>query len=193
MSLPTQQKIILASQSPRRSFLLKQAGFDFEIHPNDVDESYPADLPLEEVAPFLAQKKANAAQALLDDHSIILASDSIVLVDDQILGKPIDEEDAKNMLRCISGRMHLVITGVCLLSKTKEKVFSETAKVYFDPLTDEEIDFYVTQYQPLDKAGAYAIQEWIGLCKINKIEGTYSNIMGLPMNSVFKALANWPN
>lgn len=186
------KKIILASQSPRRSFLLQQAGFEIQVHPNDVDESYPDELPLEEVASYLAQKKAHAAKDILtDEESIIIASDSIVLVDDQILGKPQDEAEAKAMLRLLSARMHLVITGVCLLSKTKEKVFSEVAKVYFDPLSEEEIDYYISKYQPFDKAGAYAVQEWIGLCKINKIEGTNSNIMGLPMNSVYRALENW--
>ncbi len=184
----TEKKIILASKSPRRSSLLKEAGIPFEIKLEEVEETYPPELPVEEVAPFLARKKAKAAEHFLEPDSIILASDSVVILDDVIYGKPEGYEGAFEMLRTLSGREHRVITGVCLLSLEKERVFSDTAYVHFDHLSDEEIDYYIRRYEPFDKAGSYAIQEWIGLCKISHIEGAYSNIMGLPMHAVCREL-----
>lgn len=184
------RKLILASQSPRRSFLLKQAGFEFDVRAVNIDEEdYPADLPVHEVAAYLAHQKALAARQFIQHDEIIIASDSVVILNNRIFGKPTDYHDAIRILRALSGQMHLVVTGVCLLSKEKEEVFSDVAKVYFDELSDEEIDYYIKHYEPYDKAGAYAIQEWIGLCKIAKIEGTYPNIMGLPVNLVYKKLA----
>lgn len=183
-----QRKIILASTSPRRSFLLQQAGFEFEVQATDVDESYPHDLPVDEVPSYLARKKAYAAQHFIKKDEIILAGDSVVIVENEIFGKPTDYDDAVRILSALSGRMHRVITGVCLLSKDKEDVFSDVAKVYFDELKEEEIHYYIEHYKPYDKAGAYAIQEWIGLCKISKIEGTYANIMGLPVHLVYQRL-----
>ena len=183
--------IILASQSPRRSQLLREAGFDFVVRAKDVEESYPADLPVLEIAPFLAQKKARASSELLDNQSIILAADSIVILDEVVYGKPQDREDGIRMLRALSGKKHQVVTGVCLLSPNKEVVFSEIANVYMENLTDEEILHYLDTYKPYDKAGAYAIQEWIGHCKISRIEGTYSNIMGLPVQLVYQYLQNF--
>lgn len=183
------RKLILASKSPRRSFLLKQAGFEFEVNAVDIDEEdYPKELPVEEVAAYLAQQKAQAAKHFITNHEIIIASDSVVILDNEIFGKPVDYQDAVRILRALSGKMHLVITGVCLLSKDKEDVFSDVARVYFEELNDEEIEYYIQNYQPYDKAGAYAIQEWIGLCKISKIEGTYANIMGLPVHLVYEKL-----
>lgn len=183
------RKIILASQSPRRSFLLKQAGFDFDVRAVNIDEeNYPADLPVNEVASYLAHQKALAARKFIQHDEIILASDSVVILGNQIFGKPTDYQDAVRILRALSGKMHLVITGVCLMSKDKEDTFADVAKVYFDELSEEEIDYYIKTYEPYDKAGAYAIQEWIGLCKISKIDGTYPNIMGLPVNLVYKKL-----
>ncbi len=183
------KKIILASKSPRRSHLLREAGFDFEIKTLDVDESYPDDLPADEVAPYLAEKKALACAGYLShEDEILLSADSVVILDDVIYGKPVDYEDGVRILRNLSGRVHRVITGVCLLSKTKKRIFSDVAHVHFKPLSDEEIRYYLDHYAPFDKAGAYAIQEWIGLCKIAKIEGTYSNIMGLPMEKVYEEL-----
>lgn len=181
-------KILLASKSPRRSQLLQQAGFDFEVIPMDIEETYPPEMPLEMVPEYLAQKKAHAAKEAVKAGAILLASDSIVIIDDMILGKPENEFEARQMLRRLSGRMHKVITGVCLLSMDKERVFSEVTDVYFDAMNDEEIDYYVKNFRPLDKAGAYAIQEWVGLCKIYRIEGTYSNVMGLPVNAIYRAL-----
>lgn len=183
------KKIILASKSPRRSHLLREAGFNFEIKTQDVEESYPDDLPADDVAPFLAEKKAMACTGFLTaDDEIVLTADSVVILDEKIYGKPADYEDGMRILRELSGRVHKVITGVCLLSTTKKKVFADVALVHFQPLSDEEIRYYLDHYAPFDKAGAYAIQEWIGLCKISKIEGTYSNIMGLPMERLYREL-----
>lgn len=186
-----QKKLILASKSPRRKQLLEMAGIPFEIKTKEVVESYPSDLSAHEVAPFLAQKKARACREFIQNDEIILTADSVVIIGETIYGKPKDTEDAHRILGELSGKMHRVITGVCLLSRQKEQVFSGVSNVYFEKLTPEEIRYYVREYQPFDKAGAYAIQEWIGLCKIKKIEGTYSNIMGLPMELVYKALLSF--
>jgi septum formation protein len=183
------KKIILASKSPRRRQLLATAGFRFEVKTKEVEEDYPETLPSELVASFLAEKKALAcADFLQSADEILLASDSVVILDDVIYGKPADYQHAVEILRSLSGREHLVITGVCLLSKKKKIVFSALSKVTFDVMSDEEIEHYINTCQPFDKAGAYAIQEWIGLCKIKGIEGSYSNIMGLPMESVYREL-----
>ena len=186
------KKIILSSKSPRRKQLLEQAGFTFEIRTKEVEENYPDDLPVSEVAPYLAEKKAIACASFLDtEEAILLAADSVVILNEKIYGKPIDFDDAFQILKELSGNIHEVITGVCLLSKKKKKIFAGHSKVHFQPLSDEEINYYLTTCKPYDKAGAYAIQEWIGLCKISKIEGTYSNIMGLPMEEVYRELINW--
>ena len=180
--------IILVSKSPRRRQLLEQAGVQFTIKPQDVPEDYPDDMPVEEVAPFLAQKKVRASMHALQGNGVLLGADSVVILDGVIYEKPKDRSDAQRILRELSGRKHTVITGVCLANERQERVFSGISRVHFDRLSDEEIDFYVDKYQPYDKAGAYAIQEWIGLCKINKIEGTYANIMGLPVDLVYQEL-----
>lgn len=186
------KKIILASKSPRRSILLKEAGFSFEIKTKDVNEDYPSDMDADEVAPFLAEKKAEECKVFLtSDEQILLTADSVVILDNKIYGKPANKEDAFHILRSLSGNIHKVITGVCLLSKNKKRVFSGISLVHFQPLTDQEIHYYIENFKPFDKAGAYAIQEWIGLCKISKIEGTYSNIMGLPMEQVFRELSQF--
>lgn len=186
------KKIILASKSPRRSHLLREAGFDFEIRAKEVDETYPEDLPADEVAPWLAAKKAEECADFLEtEDQVLLTADSVVILDEVIYGKPFDYQDGIRILSKLSGRVHKVITGVCLLSKTKKKVFADVAYVHFELLSEEEIRYYLDHYAPFDKAGAYAIQEWIGLCKISKIEGTYSNIMGLPMELVYKELADF--
>lgn len=185
---PLERKIILASTSPRRSQLLKEAGFQFEVKTKDVEETYPPEMPVEEVAGFLARKKALAAHDCIQEDEIILAADSVVIINNVIYGKPLDYDDACQMIRTLSGQMHRVITGVCLLSKDKERVFSAISDVLFEPLSDAEIDYYVQRYKPYDKAGSYAIQEWIGLCKISRIEGTFTNIMGLPVDMVYREL-----
>jgi septum formation protein len=180
------KKIILASKSPRRSQLLELAGIPFEIRIKDVEEIYPDTLPVEEVAPYLAQLKAAAMTDTLQADEILLTADSVVIHEGIIYGKPKDAAEATSVLRTLSGSMHTVITGVCMRSLEKEIVFSGVSKVYFEEMNDEEIAYYIHTYQPFDKAGAYGIQEWVGLCKIHKIEGTYPNIMGLPIDMVYK-------
>ncbi len=181
-------KIILASQSPRRKQLLEQAGFDIIVKPVGIEETYPAEMPAKEVAAFLANKKAEAARALLQKGVIVLAADSIVVLDEVIYEKPADKEDAKRILRNLSGNIHQVYTGVCLLSEDHKEVFTGLSDVSMDTFTEEEMDYYIDTCQPFDKAGAYGIQEWAGLCKVSKIEGTYANVMGLPINLVYQHL-----
>jgi len=180
-------KIILASQSPRRKQLLAQAGYDFEVIIADVDETNPPGMPGGEVPAFLAQKKAAAIEARAHD-AIIIAADTVVLLDDEILGKPTDAADAKAMLQKLSGRMHEVVTGVCIQKGKQQDVFSVVTEVYFRPLTEQQINHYIDTYQPFDKAGSYAIQEWIGLTGIEKINGDYYNVMGLPVGTVVERL-----
>ena len=176
-------KIILASQSPRRKQLLQQAEIEFEIVVADVDESNPPGMPGADVPVHLAKLKADTVMHLVED-AIVIAADTVVLLDDKILGKPRDEEDAREMLRQLSGRMHTVVTGVCIQSDSKQICFSTETKVYFRSLTREQIAYYVESYKPFDKAGAYAIQEWIGMVGIEKINGDYYNVMGLPIGEV---------
>ena len=183
-----QRPLILASQSPRRSQLLREAGFVFTVQVSDIDESFPSDMPVEEVAPWLARRKALAVAHLIQDQEIILAADSVVILDGVIYNKPADISEAFRMIRTLSGRQHTVITGVCLLSKEREKTFSGVTNVWFAEMTDEEIAYYVETCKPFDKAGAYGVQEWIGHCKITRIEGTFPNVMGLPVDLVYAAL-----
>ena len=183
-----QQKIILASKSPRRRQLLEQAGFHFEVKTQDTPEDYPDTLPAEQVAPYLAEKKAAAAAGLIGEGEVLLTADSVVILNGKIYEKPQDRADAQRILRELSGQKHRVVTGVCLMNEVDKRVFSGVSDVQFDVLTDEEINHYIDTYQPYDKAGSYAIQEWIGLCKISKIEGTYANIMGLPVDLVYREL-----
>ena len=189
MLLNQSYRIILASKSPRRSQLLTEAGLPFVVRTKEVLEDYPADMPVEEVAVFLSHKKALASKIFLEkENDVVLAADSVVLLDGEIFEKPKDAEDAAEMLGRLSGREHKVITGVCLITKDKVINFGEVSKVKFAHLSPEEIQFYIHKYQPYDKAGSYAIQEWIGLCKIEYIHGTYANVMGLPVHRVWKAL-----
>ena len=180
--------IILASKSPRRSQLLTEAGFTFKVKTKEVKEDYPSHLSPKEVPLYLAEKKAFACQDFLKKKHILIAADTIVAKGKNIYEKPKDKADAVRILKKLSGKWHKVITGVCLLSKKKKVSFIGISKVKLEPLSAEEIDYYIEMFQPYDKAGAYAIQEWIGLCKISKIEGTYSNIMGLPFDLVYKHL-----
>jgi septum formation protein len=169
---------------------MEMAELKFEIIIADVDETNPPGMPGEDVPAFLARKKADEVSHLAPD-AIIVAADTVVLLDGHILGKPTDAENAFNILRMLSGRMHRVVTGVCIRSAAQEKVFSVTTEVYFRPLTDEQITHYITHYKPYDKAGAYAIQEWIGVTGIEKINGDYYNVMGLPIGDVIVALENF--
>lgn len=180
--------ILLASKSPRRSQLLKEAGFEIRIDSVEVEEIYDEDLEKESVAAYLAELKADASKTLLKDKELLIAADTIVLQENVIYGKPKDREDAVRTLETLSNNSHKVITGVCMIYCDKKIVFSEQSTVFLDPLSKKEIEYYVDFFNPYDKAGAYAIQEWIGHCKISKIEGTYNNIMGLPVQLVYKNL-----
>ncbi len=187
------KKLILASQSPRRRQLLEWAALDFDILVPVTDETYPPDTPVEKVATHIAQQKAMAVlqderYGHFDPSLPILAADTIVVCDDRVIGKPKDKADAKATLSLLSGRKHEVITGVCILYKGREILFEDTTSVWFHPLTTEQIDFYIEQYQPYDKAGAYAIQEWIGVTGIRRIEGDFYNVMGLPVSRVLQQL-----
>ena len=182
-------KYVLASNSPRRKELLAGLGLDFEVRIiKDIDESYPASLPASEVAQYIAEKKAAAYKPTLQPDELIITADTVVIVGDDILGKPKDEADAVRMLREISGRTHQVTTGVSLLTATRQRSFSVTTDVTFKELTDEEIQHYVTQYRPFDKAGAYGIQEWIGYIGVTGLHGSYYNVMGLPVQRIYTEL-----
>ncbi|HNE30385.1 MAG TPA: Maf family nucleotide pyrophosphatase [Saprospiraceae bacterium] len=181
----------MASQSPRRRQLLAEAGFQFSIRTYDVEETYPDDMPAEEVAVYLARKKAGAGAADLREGEVLLTADSVVILDGEIFGKPRDYDDAFRMLRRLSGQTHTVITGVCLMNREKQKSFAGVSKVTFAALNDAEIEFYLKEYQPYDKAGSYGVQDWIGLCKVVRIEGTYANVMGLPVDLVYEALGTF--
>ena len=180
-------KIILASKSPRRQELLKLMDIDFRVVLREVDETYPADLKPEEVAVYIAEKKAKAFDENTSDE-IVLTADTIVVVNKQILGKPTNAAHAIEMLQLLSGRMHKVITGICLLYNHHYHSFYDVSEVYFGELTDEEITDYVNQYQPFDKAGSYGIQERIGLIGIERINGSYTNVVGLPTEKLYREL-----
>jgi septum formation protein len=180
--------LILASKSPRRAQLLREAGFVFSVQASDVDEDFDPDMPVEAVAGQLAVRKATAMRHLIQDREVILSADSVVILHGKIYNKPADYAEAFHMIRQLSGQQHTVITGVCLLTSSQMISFSGVSKVWFGELTDAEIDYYIHTCQPYDKAGAYGVQEWIGHCKIKKIEGTYANVMGLPVDLVYDAL-----
>ncbi|NCD69018.1 Maf family protein [Mucilaginibacter agri] len=179
--------IILASKSPRRQDLLRLMDADFKVVLKEVDESYPDHLSPEEVAVYIAEKKAKAYDETVGDE-IVLTADTIVCIDNQILGKPESIEHAIEMLQLLSGRVHKVITGVCILYKHQYNKFFDVSEVFFRKLTDAEIRTYVETYKPLDKAGAYGIQEWIGLTGIEKINGSYTNVVGLPTEKLYQQL-----
>ncbi|CAM3889047.1 nucleoside triphosphate pyrophosphatase [Mucilaginibacter galii] len=184
---PNLPKIILASKSPRRQELLRQMDIDFRIVLKEVDESYPDHLSPEEVAVYIAEKKAKAYDGTVTDEAVLTA-DTIVCIDGLILGKPDDEAHAIAMLKRLSGRVHKVITGVCIVYKGEYNLFHDVSEVFFRTLNDEEITNYVTQYKPYDKAGAYGIQEWVGITAIKRIEGSYTNVVGLPTEKVYQQL-----
>ncbi len=182
-------KIILASQSSRRHYLLKELGLDFEIISTDVREEYPDILTPPEIATFLAEKKAESIDTLrMEEKMIIIAADTIVSLEGEILGKPGNYEEALTMLKKLSGKQHDVITGVCIKSRDKKILFHVSSKVYFKELCDDEIDYYITNFKPYDKAGGYGIQEWIGYIGISKLEGSFFNVMGLPVKEVYEEL-----
>lgn len=182
-------KILLASQSPRRKELLSSFGFDFEVVKIDCEEIVPEHIKVGESAAYLSELKANAFRNLIDDE-VLLTADTVVAIDEQFLGKPEDENEAKKMLRLLSGKTHQVYTAITI--KTLDKTITETdvADVEFDEISDEEIDFYIKNYKPFDKAGSYGIQEWLGMAKIKNIKGSFYTIMGLPTHLVYHILKN---
>jgi septum formation protein len=180
-------KILLASQSPRRKELLSSLGFDFEVVKIDCEEIVPEYIKVGEAAGYLSELKASAFQKL-EENEILLTADTIVAIDNQFLGKPQDEEDARKMLQLLSGKTHQVYTGITI--KTLDKTITETdvADVEFEELKTDEIEYYIKNYKPFDKAGSYGIQEWLGMAKIKKIHGSFYTIMGLPTHLVYKIL-----
>lgn len=186
----TKRPLILASKSPRRKQLLQAVSPDFQIITQNTAETYPTTLPIAEVAPYIATQKALAVQHHLKEDSVVVAADTIVCLGNIIFGKPKDRQDAINIIQQLSGKRHQVITGICLLDQTKQHHFAVTTQVYFKTLSLEQIDYYVTQFRPYDKAGAYAIQEWIGMVGIEKIEGCYFNVVGLPVSRLITELHN---
>ena len=182
-------KIILASNSPRRKELLSGLGIPFEVRlKNGIDESYPSGLSGEDIALHISRKKAEAYRKELAPDEMLITADTIVYVDGEVLGKPKDAADAKRMFHLMSGREHQVITGVCIATTEKIQQFSSITDVRFAKLADEEIDYYITNYKPFDKAGAYGIQEWIGYVGITGIRGSYFNVVGLPVQKLYTAL-----
>ena len=180
-------KIILASNSPRRKELLSGLDIDFEVKVLDgIDESYPSSLPTTQIAEYISTKKASAYKPA--DDELIITADTIVVVDDEVLGKPKDEADATRMLSLLSGRTHQVITGVCMKTKEKESHFSVITDVTFKTFTHDEILYYIHTYKPFDKAGAYGIQEWIGYIGCTGMRGSYFNVMGLPVQRIYEEL-----
>lgn len=181
--------IILASASPRRRELLRMIVPEFEIASGiDVDETYPAELPAEQVPVYLSQLKAEAYRSRVGADDVLITADTVVIVDDVILGKPADRAEAVEMLTTLCGRSHVVVTGVTITTATAQESFAQATTVHFDPLSTTEIEHYVDCYRPFDKAGAYGIQEWIGAAAIRGIEGSFYNVMGLPIHQVFLAL-----
>jgi septum formation protein len=181
-------RVILASRSPRRQQLLRELGLKFDVVIKEYEEIYPENLSGEEIARFVAHEKAASFKDNISDNEIVIAADTIVWCNNKVLGKPLDHDDATRILKEISGNTHEVITGVSLRSQTKELTFSESAKVTFETLTEEEISYYIDEYKPYDKAGAYGIQEWIGIIACSHIDGSYFNVVGLPVQRLYKEL-----
>ena len=181
--------IILASNSPRRKELLRglDIAFDVRVQP-DIAEDYPADTAPADVAAYISREKANAYKDTIAENELIITADTVVIVGNEILGKPHDDAEAKEMLYKISGRKHQVVTGVCLTTTEKQRCFSVSTDVTFKNLKEEEIDYYIETYSPLDKAGAYGIQEWIGYIGVTALEGSYFNVMGLPVQRIWEEL-----
>lgn len=184
-----QYKIILASKSPRRLQLIKQMGFEVGVRTINVEEVYPKEIPYNNIAEYLAQKKAEGFNiSNIKEKEILLTADTIVFIDNKPIGKPKDREEAISFLQNLSEKEHKVITGCCLKTKYKTSTFSVCTNVFFKKLSQEEIEYYIDKYQPYDKAGAYGIQEWIGSIGIEKIEGCFYNVMGLPTTELFKQI-----
>lgn len=191
MDVLSNQTIILASASPRRQELLSKAGFTFTVITADIEETYPDDLPIDQIAEYIAEQKALAVESKVDTkNTLVIAADTIVIHGKTILGKPKTKQEAFETLQQLSNKKHQVVTGVCLKSGGQSYKFSATTEVYFTKLLDDEIWYYLNNCEVMDKAGSYAIQDWIGLTKIEKIEGCYFNVMGLPMSLLYKKLSS---
>jgi len=183
-----QYEIILASKSPRRQELLKDLGLKFEVQSLDIPEVFPDGLSMTEIPVYLAELKAEAFRPSLKKNQLVITADTIVWLDGHIMNKPVDFADGFRMLKNLSGKKHQVLTGVCILTTEKKVSFFASTDVWFKPLSDEEIQYYLETYHPYDKAGAYGIQEWIGFIGINRIEGSFFNVMGLPVQSLYEHL-----
>jgi len=181
--------IILGSASPRRQQLLKDAGFTFKTISINADESFSPTLQAEQIPLYLAEKKASLYPDTLKDNDILITADTVVWVDNIVLNKPGNNFEATQMLQLLSGKTHQVFTGVCITSNQKKVSFFDETKVYFKPLTEKEIAYYITNYKPFDKAGSYGAQDWLGLIAIERIEGSYFNVMGLPIHKVYANLS----
>jgi septum formation protein len=184
------KRIILASGSPRRQQFFREMDIDFTIQIKEVEEIYPKELEASAITKFLAELKANAFDSL-EENDLLITSDTIVWHENKALGKPKDAKDAFQMLQSLSGKTHEVITSVCFKTKNTLETLTETTKVTFNSLTDEAIHYYISNYKPFDKAGSYGIQEWIGLIGISKIEGSYTNVVGLPVEKVYQKLSQY--
>ena len=186
------RRLLLASKSPRRSQLLRDCGLDFEVvDGREAEEIYPADMPSEQVAEYLSRVKSDAYADMVEGGDVLITADTIVVAGGEILGKPSDREDAVRMLGLLSGASHTVITGVTLRSADKVESFSCTSRVKFRTIEPDEVDYYLDTYRPYDKAGAYGIQEWIGYVAISGIEGSFYNVMGLPVQRLYVELENF--
>jgi septum formation protein len=183
-------KLILASGSPRRQQFFKDLDLDFEIRLKEIEEVYPIELKREEITNYLAELKSNAFEGNLADNEILITSDTIVWHNEKALGKPKDKDDAFSILKSLSNSTHEVITSVCFKMKDKKEVIFDVTKVTFNSISDEAITYYIDKYKPFDKAGAYGIQEWIGFIGVSRIEGSYPNVMGLPVDKVYHYLSN---
>lgn len=182
-------KIVLASNSPRRRELLSGLNLEYTVRVlPDIDESYPDTLKGEDIPMYISREKAEAYRNSMAEDELIITADTVVCINEKVLGKPQTLEEAKEMLRELSGKTHQVITGVCLMTRDLQRTFSATTQVTFDVLTEDEIEFYVEKFRPLDKAGAYGVQEWIGFVGVSRLEGSYFNVMGLPVQRLYQEL-----
>ena len=181
--------IILASNSPRRKELLEGLDLDFEVRVlPGIDETYPLTLPAAEIPLYIAKEKADAYRSQLTDKDLLITADTVVILGEDVLGKPVDNQDAFRMLRLLSGKTHQVVTGVCIITNQRQSEFSVSTDVSFDELSDSEIEYYIKTYSPIDKAGAYGIQEWIGHVAVSSLNGSYFNVMGFPVQRIYKEL-----
>ena len=187
----TNYNIILGSNSPRRKELLSEMGFQFKVKVSDKEEVYPNKLKGKEVSEFLAIQKSDNLKENLQKNELLITADTIIIIDNKILVKPKSKQESSEMIQSLSGKKHEVITSLALTSTEKQEVFSVTTKVTFNPLSDNEINFYITKYSPFDKAGSYGIQEWIGLIAIHKIEGSYTNVVGLPTSELYNKIRDF--